>query len=50
MKEKRKEELNIVFDAADILRNISDEDWQEFRKNLRKLIEDNDKENGDKFV
>ena len=50
MKEKSKEDLNIVFDAADILRNISDEDWQEFRKNLRKLIEDNDKENGDKFV
>ena len=44
MKEKSKEELNIVFDAADILRNISDEDWQEFRSNLRKLIEDNDNE------
>jgi len=38
---KNKEDLNIVFDAADILRNISDEDWQEFRKNLRKLIEEN---------
>jgi len=47
---KNKEDLNIVFDVADILRNISDEDWQEFRKNLRKLIEENDKENGDKFV
>ena len=39
---KNKEDLNIVFDAADILRNISDEDWQEFRRNLRKLVEDED--------